>query len=43
MEPGSVDQVLDLSLCALAFGGYVLFTFVLLERLSKCEHQGTRK
>jgi hypothetical protein len=43
MEPGPEDQVLDLSLCAFAFGSYVLLTFVLLERLSKCVHQGTRK
>ena len=33
-----MDQVLDLSLCAFAFSGYVLFAFVLLERLSKCKH-----
>ena len=43
MEPGPVDQVLDLSLCAFAFSGYVLFAFVPLERLSKRKRQGTRK
>jgi hypothetical protein len=35
MEPGPVDQVLDLSLCAFAFSGYVLFSFVQLEPLSQ--------
>jgi hypothetical protein len=43
MEPGAVDQVLDLSLCAFVFTGYVLFAFVLPEGLSKCKHRETRK
>jgi len=43
MEFGTVDQVLELSLCAIAFSGYVLFAFVPIERLPKCKHEGTRK
>jgi len=39
VEHGPVAQVLDLSLCAFSFGGYVLLAFVPLERLSNIKEQ----